>query len=120
MTKISATQAAKLAKVSTPTITRAIDNGVISAEKNKKGGYLIDPSEVDRFISSRVTKQNVTPKILQSETSNEIAILQRENQLLKEMLDDTKSDRDQWRNQAEKITNLLEDQRKKKWWNFRI
>lgn len=41
-------------------------------------------------------------------------MLQREVELLREMLDETKTDRDQWREQAQKVTALIEDKREKR------
>ena len=108
MTKISATQAAKLARVSTPTITRAIENGVISAEKKQKGGYLIDPSEIDRFIASRINKSKLNINTLQSETLKKPNELHQEIGSLRQQIDTLKSERERERNQ---LSNQIDDLR---------
>lgn len=82
--KLSASQAAKAVGVSLPTITRAIKNGVISAERISGGGYRIDASELDRF------RAGVTPmkgQTLGSETPVTDSVLRREIEMLREMLE---------------------------------
>ena len=56
--------------------------------------------------------------MLDNETPIETSALEREVELLREMLDDTRADRDSWKEQAQKITALIEDQsaRKKGLW----
>jgi len=51
-------------------------------------------------------------------TPHETSALEREVELLREMLDETRADRDSWKDQAQKITTLVEDQtaRKKGFW----
>ncbi len=44
------------------------------------------------------------------ETPPETSVLQREVELLREMLEETRADRDNWKDQAQKITALIEDQ----------
>ncbi len=77
-----------MAGVTTPTITRAIQNGEISAEKKPKGGYLIDASELDRWKSNRKTISNDTPKILQTDIANNNSALQAEIDGLRERVAD--------------------------------
>jgi len=52
------------------------------------------------------------------ETPPETSVLEREVELLREMLEETRADRDNWKDQAQKITALIEDQnaRKKGFW----
>ena len=56
--------------------------------------------------------------MLGSETTIEASALERELELTREMLNETKADRDSWKEQAQKITALIEDQnpRKKGFW----
>jgi len=51
-------------------------------------------------------------------TPLETSALEREVELLREMLEETRADRDSWKDQAQKITALIEDQsaRKKGFW----
>ena len=105
-------EAAKATGKSKPTISRAIKKGTITGNKNHNGEYELDPSEVHRVwpmlqLASNDTgtmKQSVTP-----ETPNNDKALEREIELLREMLDKTEADRDQWRQQAQKVTALIED-----------
>lgn len=119
--KISATKAAKMAGVTTPTITRAIENGDITAEKKPKGGYLIDVSELDRFKANRKTKHNDTPEKLQFDTPNNSSALQVEIELLRERLADKDSTIDDLRKRLDmegqerrQITAVLTDMQKPK------
>ncbi|SLN64482.1 hypothetical protein PSJ8397_03394 [Pseudooctadecabacter jejudonensis] len=56
--------------------------------------------------------------MLGDETPSETSVLEREVELLREMLEETRVDRDSWKDQAQKITALIEDQsaRKKGFW----
>lgn len=109
MALLSATQAGKAVGKSVPTITRAIKSGKLSAEKRDGGGYDIDPSELFRVWPAVSSDSDVIPKILGGETPNETSALQREVDLLREMLNETKADRDEWKEQAKRVTLLVED-----------
>lgn len=108
--ELSATQAAKKVGKSVPTITRAIKSGKLTAKPREKGGWIIEASELFRVWPAISNDSDVTPPMSQSETPNETSVLQREVELLREMLDEVKTDRDSWREQANKITALIEDQ----------
>lgn len=107
---LSATQAAKKVGKSVPTITRAIKNGRLSAKPRNKGGWIIEASELFRVWPAISNGSDVTQLKLRSATHNETSALQIEVELLREMLDEVKTDRDSWREQANKITTLIEDQ----------
>ena len=112
--KLSASQAAKAVGKSIPTVTRAIKSGKLSATKLESGGYEVEASELFRVwpvVSGAISE---TPTMLESETQFETSALRREVELLREMLEDAKSDRDQWRDQAQKVTALIQDQRPRK------
>lgn len=115
---LSASQAAKRVGKSVPTITRAIKSGKLSAKPREGGGWIIEASELFRVWPAVSGESDVTPKMLGSETPSETSALQREIELLREMLEETRADRDSWRDQAQKITALIEDQtaRKKGLW----
>jgi len=114
MALLSATQAAKAVGKSVPTITRAIKNGKLSAKKLDGGGYEVDPSELFRVWDAITVKGNATPPMLERETPINNSGLEREVELLREMLDETKADRDSWKSQAQKVTALIENQSAKK------
>jgi len=111
---MSASQAAKKVGKSIPTITRAIKNGKLSAKPRSGGGWVIDASELFRVWPAINSDSDVQSKMLGSETPNLVNGLEREIELLREMLDETKADRDSWKEQAQKITALIEKQSSKK------
>lgn len=115
---LSASQAAKKVGKSVPTITRAIKKGKLSAEPRDGGGWIIEASELFRVWPAVSGESDVTPEMLGSETPPETSALEREVELLREMLEETRTDRDSWKDQAQKITALIEDQstRKKGFW----
>lgn len=123
-------QAAKEAGVAKSTISKAIKDGRISAEKFENGSYSIDPAELFRVFTRKQFNKTLngpleTPtetvdllfenRVMQREL--ELARLQlaeceqqlqRQSQKAEEDLKDARSERDQWRQQA---TMLLEDKR---------
>lgn len=127
--KYSAKKAAEAVGKSVPTITRAIKSGKLSAEKNKNGGYSIDPSELFRVYPAQ---GNVTDKVLPKETpkkdknvtgvtpklSSEISLLReqiqridemntREVSRLEEQIEDLRKDRDKWHDLADKQADTV-------------
>lgn len=112
--KLSASQAAKKVGKSVPTITRAIKNGKLTAKPRDGGGWIIDAAELFRVWPAISNGTDVTHSMLGSETHFETRSLEREVELLREMLDETKADRDSWKQQAQKITALLEDHEKQR------
>lgn len=116
--ELSASQAAKRVGKSVPTITRAIKNGKLSAVPRDGGGWIIEASELFRVWPAVSLDSDVTVKELGRVTSPETSALEREVELLREMLEETRADRDSWKDQAQKITALIEDQniRKKGFW----
>ncbi len=132
--KLSASQAAKETGKSIPTITRAIEKGLFTAEKidNGKGGhgYQIDPAELFRVFPRKEKTPSITPNTLGTETPNETGVLEVELKFLREKLADRDSqlaelrtDRDAWKEQAERATRLLappvaQERPKRAWWRF--
>ena len=116
--ELSASQAAKKVGKSVPTITRAIKKGKLAAKPRDGGGWIIDASELFRVWPAVSNASDETLPMLRNETPVETSALERELELRREMLDDTKADRDSWKEQAQKITALIEDQsgRKKGFW----
>jgi len=134
--KYSASQASKATGKSVPTITRAIKSGKISAEKTDSGGYLIEPVELHRVFPPVTANTNETPPMLQTETPNDMRVLQAEIEGLRERLadkDDTISylrrRLDAESGERMKLTAILTDQRenapaeaveppKRRWWHI--
>jgi len=125
-------QAAKATGKSKPTISRAIKSGVISAAKNEDGSYTIDPAELHRVFPPVTRAGNDDAGLKPSETP----VLQRENELLREMLTDRDRQIDRLTHRLEatdeerrttlrQLTALLTDQReqaeppaRRGWWRF--
>ena len=124
--KLTATQAAKEVGKSTPTITRAIKTGRLSANLNDKKQYEIEPSELFR-VYPRTRNSNTQHKMLRDATPQNNSVLQLEIDMLKQQLsekngiiEDIKKERDEWRITCQKSHNLLEHHNKKNtksWFN---
>jgi hypothetical protein len=135
MTYISLGQAAKGWKVGKATLSRAIRDGKISVkEKLEDGTYRLDPAEIARFMEQHRPERSPHAKqaeprygtgpdkppmpdfrVMQAEIKAcELEATRRalDDRIgdLKAMLDETRSDRDHWREQAGKVHLLLTDQ----------
>jgi len=100
---LSAREAAKAAGKAVTTITRAIENGKLSASRTDGGGYAIEPSELFRVFPKN---SSATPKEIHSATqkdTGENRALQREVELLREALADARQERDRWRDMADRL-----------------
>jgi excisionase family DNA binding protein len=126
-------QAAKATGRSKPTISRAIKAGTISATRNADGSYTIDPAELHRVFPPVASSSNDNPDLKRSETPVPQAQLEREIELLRELMADKdgviddlrqRLDREgEERRQAQaQLTALLTDQReqpgRRSWWRF--
>ena len=74
--KLTATQAAKEVGKSTPTITRAIKKGRLSANLNDKKQYEIEPSELFRVYPRVTGNSNTQHKMLRDATPQNNSVLQ--------------------------------------------
>lgn len=115
-------QAAKEAGISKATLSRAIKNGRVSACRNDKGGFDIDPAELFRVYARNPAmvagngsvKRDATGSVTVDETPvlrAEIDGLRTQLALVKDQLDDVKAQRDGWQRQAELSQRLLADGR---------
>ena len=117
----TAGQAAKVAGVSTATITRAIKRGRLSGSKDGKGSWRIDPAELHRVYpnaraqddTSVAVQRNAIP-LQDSDLQREVAVLEerlRAAEALRSMAEELRAaaeqDRDSWRDQAERLTKAL-------------
>ncbi len=109
-------EAAKATGKSKPTISRAIKSGKISGKKDDNGQYELDPAEVHRVFPKLQPASNDTGTMKQDETPNNDSVLQAEIEALQKLLavkddqiSDLKEDRENWRQQAQKVTALIED-----------
>lgn len=118
--------AAKATGKAKSTILKALKTGKISGDKNASGEWQIDPSELHRVFPPVFSTVQETPEETPSNTLNEhvFDVLERENALLKRLLDEERElhaeTRKQVREKDAVITGLLTDQRpqKKRWWPF--
>jgi excisionase family DNA binding protein len=115
-------QAAKATGLSKMTIQRALKSGRISGEKDDTGSYQIDPAELHRlFPAVTAGADNTAVTVGRSETpAADVALqvsyarLEAENTALKAMLEDMRTERDRWHEQAERLA-LAPPQRRGLW-----
>jgi len=120
--KMSLNQAAKTCGRAKSTISESIKKGRLSASKDDKGRYQIDASELHRVFPFAINEQtgpdaNRTPEPPPNTLENNLknANLEREVELLREMLEKSETNADHWRQMAERQQILLEDRRPKGW-----
>ena len=118
--KLSLNQAAKTCGRAKSTLLDAIKSGRLSAIKTVNGHYEIDPSELHRvFPFSAPTHPEPAPDRTSvpqpTSTGNHpnTKRLEREVELLREMLDKAETNAEHWRKLAERQQTLLEDKRPK-------
>jgi hypothetical protein len=111
-------EAAKETGLTKPAIFKAIKSGKISASKDERGQWMIDPAELFRVYDPVSKKKTVEPqtenlslllKLKELESKLEVTdkrLLDRDREI-----DDLRAQRDHWRTQAEQITRLLTDGR---------
>jgi excisionase family DNA binding protein len=111
-------EAAKETGLTKPAIFKAIKNGKISASKDERGQWMIDPAELFRVydpVSKKETEEPQTAnfslllKLKELESKLEVTdkrLLDKDREI-----DDLRTQRDHWRTQAEQITRLLTDGR---------
>ena len=103
----TAGQAAKAAGVSKTTISNALRSGRLSYVEKTKAGYVIDPAELARVFPKT---SNETAKVDSSEPSMD-AVFERQIADLRDMLSDMRNERDQWREQAQRLALTHERKR---------
>jgi hypothetical protein len=111
-------EAAKETGLTKPAIFKAIKSGKISASKDERGQWMIDPAELFRVYDPISKKETVEPqtanlslllKLQELESKLEVTdkrLLDKDREI-----DDLRTQRDHWRTQAEQITRLLTDGR---------
>jgi len=104
MATLTMGQAAKETGVSKATLSKALKNGRLSYVAKSTAGYEIDPAELFRVFPP---KPSVNAEPERSETHREHLLLddahRREVQLLREQLEEVRTDRDAWREQAQRL-----------------
>jgi hypothetical protein len=118
-------QAAKATGKSKTTIQRAVAKGRISAKKDTSGAYQIDPSELHRVFPPI---SETVPQPSQSNTTrpqDDTPVLQVKIDALEEMLarerealDEMRTDRDAWKQQATALLSAP-PQKRRRWWQWK-
>lgn len=92
-------------------ISRAIKSGRLSARKKENGSFEIDPAELFRVYppasSSNGSEQRQEER---SATPNETNGLQREVVVLRELIEEIKGERDNLREERERLLKVIEEQ----------
>jgi hypothetical protein len=102
-------RAAKSTGLSKMTISRAIKKGTISASKNDNGGYTIEPSELHRVFPAITVIQSHDGNNVTKRYPDDTPLLHRIKELeirlevTQERLEETKDERDNWRQQAQRL-----------------
>lgn len=112
-------KAAQTCGRSKATLLAAIRAGRMSAPKDDRGRYLIDPAELHRVYPFKPADQSPDqfpePKPT-TQNDHLTGALEREVELLREMLAKAETNADHWRAMAERQQALLEDKRPKGLW----
>lgn len=112
-------QAAKICSRSKSTLLDAIRAGRMSAPKDDRGRYAIDPAELHRAFPFQSQNRSPDwfpePQPTNSKNQSEQAepALKREIELLREMLGKAEANAEHWRTLAERQQAILEDKRPK-------
>ena len=111
---LSLKEASEAVGMTKPALFKAIKAGRLSASRNDKGQYQIDPAELFRVYPPPKTEPVTrNPENLQLEIDGlRREIQQRDERIndIRAQVDDLKADRDHWREQAERMTLLLTHQ----------
>jgi septal ring factor EnvC (AmiA/AmiB activator) len=95
-------EAAKVSTVTKSAISKAIKSGRMSAVKDDKGYYQIDPAELFRVFPTNTGNSQATVESVQMETRKETSSLQTTVEHLRELLGEIKSERDDLRQRLDK------------------
>lgn len=106
--KLTLGQAAKTAKRSKGTLSKALNSGGISAEKDDKGRWQIDPSELSRWMSANPFPNGVETQGETRMETHENSALSVEVKMLREQIGTMKAERDRERGQ---LVDQIEDLR---------
>lgn len=113
MVKLSLNKAAKEAGVAKSTLLDALNTGRMSAEKNEKGHWEIDPSELFRVFSktSSAERERPFPTPLENhQKTTQNSALEIEVKMLREQIERMDSERDRERSQLTDQIEALKEQ----------
>jgi hypothetical protein len=106
MATVSMTEGAKLVGRSKGTLSKAVASGKLSYIERTANGYLIDTSELFRAFPPKQPETVVEARLETPKETPPDRALVVEIQMLREQMADLRSDRDAWRDQAQRL--LLE------------
>lgn len=106
--KLTLGQAAKTAKRSKGTLSKALNSGGISAVKDDKGRWQIDPSELSRWMSANPFLSGSENRSENQLETHENSVLDVEVKMLREQIDAMTNERDRERGQ---LVDQIEDLR---------
>ena len=118
--KLTLNKAAQTCGRAKSTLIDAIKSGRLSAPKDDRGRYAIDPAELHRVFPFNITDHpepapnrfsEPLPTALENHPNTQA--LEREIELLREMLTKAETNTEHWRSMAERQQILLEDNRPK-------
>jgi hypothetical protein len=108
--KYTLAQAAKASGKAKSTIFKACNDGLISSTKDERGRFMIDPAELHRVFPAVSAERSTATPAEQTRTDEETLkavierdFLKRELEQLRVMLEEMRSDRDEWRRQAQTL-----------------
>ncbi len=111
-------QAAKVANVSKATISKSLSSGRLSYVSKSPAGFQIDTSELFRVFPPKPlqtvdSERSQTPIGTGKSDSERVEI-----QLLRERIEDLQRDRDEWREQAQRLALAGPEQQPRKGWSL--
>lgn len=106
--KLTLGQAAKAAKRSKGTLSKALNSGAVSAEKDDSGRWQIDPSELSRWMSANPIYKTPENRLEARLGTPENSALSVEVKMLREQIDAMIAERDRERGQ---LVDQIEDLR---------
>lgn len=106
---LSPAQVAQRCATSRRSVMRAIERLELKATRDNRNHWKVSAEEADRWASAHRTPSDhcppQTPPPAQSEITPELAASRAENDQLKERLKATETDRDHWRDLANKLAD---------------
>ncbi len=106
--KLTLGQAAKTARRSKGTLSKALNSGGISAEKDDKGRWQIDPSELSRWMSANPFPNSLEDHSETLKDTHENSDIGIEVKMLRDWIDAMNAERDRERGQ---LVDQIEDLR---------
>lgn len=101
--EVSLSEGARLTGRSKGTLSKAVSSGKMSVVSKSDNGYLIDTSELFRVFPPKQSQPVVQARLETPSETAETKALRVEVELLRERVSDLASDRDAWRDQAQKL-----------------